>query len=90
MPDFAGFTISLTLNGTGFKIEDNCGGIPVDALRDMVLRFGKASDHAMGIGVFGVGLNRALFKLGKVSHLKTDTGSERARAGPSGGRLHCQ
>ncbi|HYE47138.1 MAG TPA: hypothetical protein VEA44_15355 [Caulobacter sp.] len=79
LPDsFAGFRVDLTLNGTGFKIEDNCGGIPVIALRDMVLRFGRVSDHELGIGVFGVGLNRALFKLGKVSHLKTDTGLERA------------
>ncbi len=79
LPDsFAGFRVALTINGTGFKIEDNCGGIPVDALRDMVLRFGRVSDHQLGIGVFGVGLNRALFKLGKVSHLKTDTGQQRA------------
>lgn len=75
---FAGFRVLLTINGTGFKIEDNCGGIPVDALRDLVLRFGRVSDHELGIGVFGVGLNRALFKLGKVSHLKTDTGQQRA------------
>jgi hypothetical protein len=79
LPDsFAGYTVSLTFGGTGFKIEDNCGGIPVDALRDLVLRFGRVSEHQHGIGVFGVGLNRALFKLGKVSHLKTDTGSQRA------------
>lgn len=79
LPDsFAGFRISISLSGTGFKIEDNCGGIPVAALRDMVMRFGKASAHQHGIGVFGVGLNRALFKLGRVSHLKTDTGNQRA------------
>ena len=43
-----------------------------------MLRFGQRSDKTGGIGVYGVGLNRALFKLGKVSHLKTDTGSQRA------------
>lgn len=79
MPDsFLGFRIAITISSTGFKIEDNCGGIPVDALRDMVMRFGKASTHTHGIGVFGVGLNRALFKLGRVSHLRTDTGRQRA------------
>jgi hypothetical protein len=75
---FAGFRITITLGTTGFKIEDNCGGISVNHLRDMVMRFGKASSHQHGIGVFGVGLNRALFKLGRVSHLKTDTGRQRA------------
>jgi hypothetical protein len=31
----------------------------------------------MGIGAFGVGLNRALFRLGDYAHLTTDTGRER-------------
>jgi DNA mismatch endonuclease Vsr len=50
----------------------------VDKLKTMVLRFGQRSSHSMGIGIFGLGLNRALFKLGKVSHLTTDTGKQRA------------
>lgn len=79
LPDsYDGFRIELTLNSTGLKIVDNCGGIAVDSLKNMVLRFGRQSDHEMGIGAFGVGLNRALFKLGTVSHLRTDTGSQRA------------
>lgn len=75
---FDGFRIVLQFSGTGLKIEDNCGGIAVDSLREMVLRFGRASSHELGIGVFGVGLNRAIFKLGRVAHLKTDTGKQRA------------
>jgi Histidine kinase-, DNA gyrase B-, and HSP90-like ATPase len=75
---YAGFEIKLTLSGNGFKIEDNCGGISVEPLKTMVLRFRKRSSHQLGIGIFGVGLNRALFKLGKVSHLRTDTGKQRA------------
>lgn len=78
-PDsFAGFKIELTLNGDFLKIEDNCGGIAVADLKSLVLRFGKGSKHKLGIGAFGVGLNRALFKLGKVSHLATDNGKQRA------------
>ena len=75
---FNGFEIKLTMSRAGFKIEDNCGGIEVESLRDSVMRFGKRSGQTGGIGVFGVGLNRALFKLGTVSHLKTDTGRRRA------------
>lgn len=70
--------IKLALGGDGLTIEDNCGGIPVDRLKKMVLRFGKRSEHESGIGVFGVGLNRAIFKLGRVTHLRTDTGTQRA------------
>ena len=75
---YEGFEIDLMLNSDGLTIKDNCGGISVDDLQNMVLRFGKRSTHDMGIGVFGVGLNRALFKLGRVSHLKTDNGARRA------------
>lgn len=75
---YEGFKIELTLDGDGLKITDNCGGIALDRLQSMVLRFGKTSEKQMGIGVFGVGLNRALFKLGRISHLKTDTGTQRA------------
>jgi hypothetical protein len=76
--NYTGFEIALSFSGDAFRIEDNCGGIATHDLKTMVLRFGKQSSPQMGIGVFGVGLNRALFKLGIVSHLKTDTGKERA------------
>jgi hypothetical protein len=75
---FVGYEVKLTLSGAGLKIEDNCGGISVADLKKMVMRFGQLSTHEMGIGAFGVGLNRALFKLGRVSHLRTDTGTQRA------------
>ncbi|MCW5651746.1 MAG: ATP-binding protein [Ramlibacter sp.] len=75
---YAGFEVVLTFSGTGCSVADNCGGIEVEHLKTMVLRFGEQSKHSMGIGVFGLGLNRAMFKLGRVSHLKTDTGLQRA------------
>lgn len=79
LPDsYDGFTITLTMDGEGLKLEDNCGGIPIAKLKSMVLTFGKPSTHEMGIGAFGIGLNRAIFRLGRVSHLKTDTGKQRA------------
>ncbi|WP_427185427.1 ATP-binding protein [Bordetella bronchialis] len=79
LPDsYDSFEIALSFDGNGFSIEDNCGGIPIDRLKTMVLRFGERSEHQLGIGIFGLGLNRALFKLGRVSHITTDTGSERA------------
>ena len=77
LPDsYAGYQIDINLNGSGFKIADNCGGIPVQHFKDKVLRFGERSEHRMGIGAFGVGLNRALFRLGRTSRIKTDTGIE--------------
>jgi hypothetical protein len=75
---YNGFEIKLHLGKTNFRIWDNCGGIAVDDLKKNVLRFGERSDQSMGIGAFGVGLNRALFRLGDTAHIVTDTGRERA------------
>lgn len=75
---YSGYEVKLHLNNTSFKISDNCGGIPVDDLRKSVLRFGDRSEQSMGIGAFGVGLNRALFRLGDTALIVTDTGRQRA------------
>lgn len=75
---YEGYFVSLHFSGSTFKISDNCGGMSVDQLKSSVLRFGERSAHDLGIGVFGVGLNRALFKLGSTSTLKTDDGARRA------------
>lgn len=71
------FNISITLNGENFSINDNCGGITKAHLASSVLRFGQRSSHFSGIGVFGVGLNRAIFKIGNLINLDSDTGLER-------------
>jgi Histidine kinase-, DNA gyrase B-, and HSP90-like ATPase len=79
LPDsYAGYEIKLHLSGTSLKIADNCGGISIDNLKKSAFRFGEQSEQRMGIGAFGVGLNRAMFRLGSVGTLTTDTGRERA------------
>jgi len=75
---YQGYTVDISISGGVFSIDDNCGGITVRHLEKSVLRFGERSAHHMGIGVFGVGLNRALFRIGKVTHLDSDTGLERS------------
>jgi hypothetical protein len=64
---FAGLKIELTVSGTEFSIEDNCGGIDLNWAREYAFRFGRAEDidGPLGeVGQFGVGMKRALFKLG--------------------------
>ena len=75
---YRGYEISVTINGTELRIKDNAGGIPINLLRSEVLRFGKRSAHYNGIGTFGVGLNRAIFRLGQIAQIITDTGAERS------------
>ena len=65
---FKGLYVRLTASKDGFTIEDNCGGIDLDWARDYAFRFGRPEDinGPLGeVGQFGVGMKRALFKLGE-------------------------
>lgn len=61
------FWIELKLSGDRFEIEDNCGGIDLDVARMYAFRFGRPDEYKgtkRSVGQFGVGMKRALFKLG--------------------------
>lgn len=76
---YRGYEVKIQFSADEFSIQDNCGGISIAELKASVLRFGERSAHPMGIGVFGVGLNRALFKIGRLSNIVTDNGIQRAQ-----------
>jgi hypothetical protein len=60
-------SIQLTVGHDRFEIADNCGGIPLDIAREYAFRFGRPPGFPAtpgGVGQFGVGMKRALFKLG--------------------------
>ena len=62
-----GFFIKIRIGTDKFEIEDNCGGIEVHNARNYAFCFGRLDEapSAPGsIGRFGVGMKRALFKLG--------------------------
>jgi hypothetical protein len=65
---YDGLHLRIKTSPSEFTIIDNCGGIPVDVARFYAFRFGRpegmpSTKH--GIGQFGIGMKRALFKLGK-------------------------
>ena len=65
---FDGLEVEITCTSNEFNIRDNCGGIAVDVARNYAFRFGrpkKAPSVSNSIGRFGVGMKRAVFKLGK-------------------------
>ncbi|WP_157964622.1 ATP-binding protein [Algibacillus agarilyticus] len=66
--DLNGKEIKITLDESGFKIEDNCGGFDVETARLYAFRFGRDSKSERltpnSVGQFGVGMKRTLFKLG--------------------------
>ncbi len=76
--DYSGLWVRIEAAKDQFKISDNCGGIPVEIARSYAFRFGRPKDMPPtlhSVGQFGVGMKRALFKLGKefTVESKTDT-----------------
>lgn len=77
---YEGLTIEIDANENLFKIRDNCGGIPIDVAKTYAFRFGRVSGTPMtdySIGRFGVGMKRAIFKLGKFFRIESITDSSR-------------
>jgi hypothetical protein len=68
--DYKGLHVDIKINPGSdcFKITDNCGGIPIEVARDYAFRFGRPEESKPprhSVGVFGIGMKRALFRLGK-------------------------
>jgi len=66
---FDGLEINLTLEKEYFEIYDNCGGIDANNAKNYAFRFGKSKEDTENkvtgsIGGFGVGMKRAIFKIG--------------------------
>ena len=68
--------IILTLSDTNFIIEDNCGGIPKNKVEEL-FSFGISIHQTIGgIGSFGMGGKRAIFKIGRDICLESDDGKD--------------
>lgn len=74
-------TIKLEVSDKRVLITDNCGGIPLKDAREEVFNFGHtpaygAESKKLGLGVYGVGLKRALFKIGTAFEVTSKTVSD--------------
>lgn len=60
-------TISLNISNSSFSIVDSCGGVKKEDAKNGVFLFGKRESERgfAGLGLYGVGMKRAFFKLGK-------------------------
>ncbi len=70
--------IEILFDGRGFSIKD-CGcGISLTEIQNSALRFGTVNLHPEeSIGAFGIGLNRAVFKIGRAIKISSETKLER-------------
>jgi hypothetical protein len=77
---FRGYGAEITFDEHHFQITDNCGGIPVDDAINYAFHFGRRPDapdeaeHA--IGHYGIGMKRAVFKIGRLISVRSSTREE--------------
>ncbi len=66
--DLSTFSISIDTSTTEFRIIDNCGGMTLDDAVNHAFSFGRRPDAQLedySIGVYGIGMKRAVFKIGR-------------------------
>ncbi len=78
---YKGFHAHIVLKPKSFSIRDNCGGIPRELAEEHAFRFGRKDrgrDQELAtVGVYGIGMKRAIFKLGTNCVIESRHGSDR-------------
>jgi hypothetical protein len=76
---YQGYWAKITFSDKEFKIEDNCGGIPLKVAEQYAFRMGRPADKVdediqlYTIGTYGIGMKRAIFKMGRSSEVISQT-----------------
>ena len=76
---YQGLFVKITLNKNEFILEDNCGGFSLETATKYAFRFGRPPGMvAQGgsVGRFGVGMKRALFKIGNLFEVESKSDSD--------------
>jgi hypothetical protein len=76
---YKGYSAQIQISSTHFSISDNCGGIPWK-LKDYAFRMGRPVDtphtDKPTVGIYGIGMKRAIFKIGRECIIQTWNGSD--------------
>lgn len=77
---YTGYRATITVSKSEFKIEDNCGGIPIETAENYAFAMGRPAgagdDTPATIGMYGIGMKRAIFKLGTEAVVESRYGKE--------------
>lgn len=77
---YEGFEAKINFDRNSFTIEDNCGGISGKLATDYAFRLGRPNDREgekiPTIGIYGIGMKRAIFKMGTASEVLSKTKDE--------------
>ena len=68
--DYSKHSVKIEMNADRFYIKDDCGGIPRDIAKNYAFKMGREPDdnrdsESETIGMYGVGMKRAIFKMGR-------------------------
>lgn len=79
--DYAKHFVKIEIAGDHFLIADNCGGIPREVAKNYAFKMGREPDDdrdsdAETIGMYGVGMKRAIFKMGRNALVRTRHGDD--------------
>ena len=68
------YEANITISKNCFSIRDNCGGIPRETAENYAFRMGRVPTTNTGeatIGIYGIGMKRAIFKIGREAVVHT-------------------
>lgn len=75
MDYYKDFSSNIYIKENSFTIEDNCGGIPRDVAEKYAFRMGSSyknnSNKLPTVGIYGIGMKRAIFKIGESAQVLT-------------------
>lgn len=79
-----GFYAEINVYADSFAIYDNCGGMKLSDATDYAFHFGRRADAPKdsdrSIGLYGIGMKRAVFKIGKEITIQSSTASNPSEA----------
>lgn len=74
---YEGLWIEVNFDKDKFTIKDNCGGMPLEVAANYAFRFGRSQSRQNSgketTGIFGIGMKRALFKIGNYFSIHSTT-----------------
>ena len=74
--------VEINFDQQHFQITDNCGGIDVETAKSYAFCFGRPEGGRLlkgSVGRFGIGMKRALFKLGREFEVESRSASSKFR-----------
>lgn len=80
---YTGYFAKISFDRDHFSIEDNCGGIERNRAQNQAFKLGRpketVEEHLGTIGAYGIGMKRAIFKMGRSATVETQNENDRIR-----------